>query len=405
MEFRYMALTADNTVVRGKVEATEEQSVDAWLAEAGYQVISIKKASATNFFEGVSLKSKRVSPKELVLFFQQLSALMRSGVPLLTGIQLLRTEAKGSGFQALLTGLATDLRSGESLGDSLAKHPKIVPEMYVRLIEAGEHSGNLEYAFEEAAIHLKKEITLKQQVKKALTYPAIVGVVGLIVIAILVTVVLPTMTELLTSFGTELPLISRIVVAISNFVSTWRLVILAGAIALGILVMLGTRTRSGRRELSRLLINTPGIKKVVIQLNLARFSRTLSLLLKSGSALPESLQMAGDTVSNHIFREAVADVRTQVMQGAALGRAVEALPFMPQLYVQMVMVGEESGSLEINLANMASYYEEEVENQLNTLTAMIEPALTVTLGVIVGFIALAVILPILQLYETVAAST
>jgi len=400
-----MALTADNTVVRGKVEATEEQSVDAWLAEAGYQVISIKKASATNFFEGVSLKSKRVSPKELVLFFQQLSALMRSGVPLLTGIQLLRTEAKGSGFQALLTGLATDLRSGESLGDSLAKHPKIVPEMYVRLIEAGEHSGNLEYAFEEAAIHLKKEITLKQQVKKALTYPAIVGVVGLIVIAILVTVVLPTMTELLTSFGTELPLISRIVVAISNFVSTWRLVILAGAIALGILVMLGTRTRSGRRELSRLLINTPGIKKVVIQLNLARFSRTLSLLLKSGSALPESLQMAGDTVSNHIFREAVADVRTQVMQGAALGRAVEALPFMPQLYVQMVMVGEESGSLEINLANMASYYEEEVENQLNTLTAMIEPALTVTLGVIVGFIALAVILPILQLYETVAAST
>jgi len=405
MEFRYMALTADNTVVRGKVEATEEQSVDAWLAEAGYQVISIKKASATNFFEGVSLKSKRVSPKELVLFFQQLSALMRSGVPLLTGIQLLRTEAKGSGFQALLTGLATDLRSGESLGDSLAKHPKIVPEMYVRLIEAGEHSGNLEYAFEEAAIHLKKEITLKQQVKKALTYPAIVGVVGLIVIAILVTVVLPTMTELLTSFGTELPLISRIVVAISHFVSTWRLVILAGAIALGILVMLGTRTHSGRRELSRLLINAPGIKKVVIQLNLARFSRTLSLLLKSGSALPESLQMAGDTVSNHIFREAVADVRTQVMQGAALGRAVEALPFMPQLYVQMVMVGEESGSLEINLANMASYYEEEVENQLNTLTAMIEPALTVTLGVIVGFIALAVILPILQLYETVAAST
>jgi type IV pilus assembly protein PilC len=392
-------------VVRGKVEATEEQSVDAWLAEAGYQVISIKRASATNFFEGVSLKSSRVSPKELVLFFQQLSALMRSGVPLLNGIQLLRAEAKSSGFQTLLTGLSTDLRSGESLGDSLAKYPKIVPEMYVRLIEAGEHSGNLEYAFEEAAIHLKKEITLKQQVKKALTYPAIVGVVGLIVIAILVTVVLPTMTELLTSFGTELPLISRIVVGISNFVSSWRLVILAGAVALGILFMLGTRTHSGRRELSRLLINAPGIKKVVIQLNLARFSRTLSLLLKSGSALPESLQMAGDTVSNHIFREAVADVRTQVMQGAALGRAVEALPFMPPLYVQMVMVGEESGSLETNLANMAAYYEEEVENQLNTLTALIEPALTVTLGVIVGFIALAVILPILQLYETVAAST
>ena len=405
MEFRYMALTADSTVVRGKVEATEEQSVDAWLAEAGYQVISIKKASATNFFEGFSLKSNRVSPKELVLFFQQLSALMRSGVPLLNGIQLLRTEAKGSGFQALLSGLATDLRSGESLGDSLAKYPKIVPQMYVRLIEAGEHSGNLEYAFEEAAIHLKKEITLKQQVKKALTSPAIVGVVGLIVIAILVTVVLPTMTELLGSFGTELPLISRIVVAISDFVSSWRLVILAGVVAVGTLVMLGTRTHPGRRELSRLLINSPGIKKVVIQLNLARFSRTLSLLLKSGSALPESLQMAGDTVSNHIFREAVADVRQQVMQGAALGKAVEALPFMPQLYVQMVMVGEESGSLETNLANMAAYYEEEVENQLNSLTALIEPALTVTLGVIVGFIALAVILPILQLYETVAAAT
>ena len=405
MQFRYLALAADNTVVRGKVEATEEQSVEAWLSEAGYQVISLKKASASNIFEGFSLKSKRVSPKELVLFFQQLSALMRSGVPLLNGIQLLRSEAKGSGFQALLSGVATDLRSGESLGASLSKYPKIIPEMYVRLIEAGEHSGNLEYAFEEAAIHLKKEIILKQQVKKALTYPAIVSVVGLIVIAILVTVVLPTMTELLTSFGTELPLISRIVVAVSDFVTQWRLLILAAVAVLGTLMLMGTRTASGRRELSRLLINTPGIKKVVILLNLARFSRTLSLLLKSGSALPESLQMAGDTTSNHICREAVADVREQVMQGAALGRAVEALPFMPQLYVQMVMVGEESGSLETNLSNMAAYYEEEVENQLNALTAMLEPALTVTLGIIVGFIALAVILPILQLYETVAAAT
>ncbi len=374
------------------------------MAEAGYQVISIQKASATNFFQGISLKSNRVSAKELVLFFQQLAALMRSGVPLLNGIQLLRSEAKSSGFQNLLSGVATDLRSGEALAASLAKHPKIIPEMYIRLIEAGEHSGNLEFAFEEAASHLKKEILLKQQVKKALTYPAIVGVVGLIVIAILVTVVLPTMTELLTSFGTELPLVSRIVVAISDFVTQWRLAILGIAVMLGVLLMLGTRTPSGRRELSRLLINTPGIKKVVIQLNLARFSRTLSLLLKSGSALPESLQMAADTASNQVFREAMGDVRQQVMQGAALGRAVEALPFMPPLYVQMVMVGEESGSLETNLSNMAAYYEEEVENQLNSLTAMLEPALTVTLGVIVGFIALAVILPILQLYETVAAS-
>jgi len=404
MEFRYMALTADNTVVRGKVEASEERSVDAWLAEAGYQVISIRKASAANFFEGFTFKSHRVRPKELVLFFQQLAALIRSGVPLLTGIQLLRAEAKGSGFLALLSGLVTGLRSGESLGDSLAKYPKIVPEMYVRLIEAGEHSGNLEYAFEEAAIHLKKEIALKQKIKKALTYPAIVAVVGLIVIGILVTVVLPTMTGLLTGFGTELPLVSRIVVGISDFAGQWRLIFLAGGVALVILVILGTRTRSGRRELSRLLINTPGIKKVVIQLNLARFSRTLSLLLTSGSALPESLQMAGDTVSNYIFREAVADVRRQVVQGAALGRAVEALPFMPQLYVQMVMVGEESGSLETNLTNMAAFYEEEVENQLDSLTALIEPALTVTLGIIVGFIALSAILPILQLYETVAGS-
>ena len=330
---------------------------------------------------------------------------MRSGVPLLNGIQLLRSEAKSSGFQTLLSGLATDLRSGESLGDSLAKHPKIVPEMYVRLIEAGEHSGNLEYAFEESAVHLKKEILLKQQIKKALTYPAIVAFVGLIVIAILVTVVLPTMTDLLTGFGTDLPLISRIVVGVSDFVTQGRWYLLAGGAGLGVLMLLGTRTPGGRRELSRLLINAPGIKKVVIQINLARFSRTLSLLLKSGSALPESLQMAGDTVSNHIFREAVWGVREQVMQGAALGKAVEALPFMPPLYVQMVMVGEESGSLETNLGNMAAYYEEEVENQISALTALIEPALTVTLGVVVGFIALAVILPILQLYETVAAST
>ncbi len=404
MQYKYMALAPDNTVVRGKVESSDEQLVDGWLADAGYKVVSIQAVSGRSLFEGFSLFSATVKPKELVLFFQQLAALMRSGVPLLNGIQLLQTEARSSGFKTLLNSLATDLRSGESLGASMAKFPNTIPEMYIRLIDAGEHSGTLEDAFEEAATNLKKELLLKQQVKRALTYPAIVVAVGLVVIGILVTVVLPTMTDLLTGFGTELPLISRIVVNISGFITSWQLVIGVVILALGGMFLAYTRTAAGRRELSRLLINIPGIKRVVIQLNLARFSRTLSLLLRSGSALPDSLALAGGTASNHIFRESVEEVRDQVMQGSSMGRALEAVPFIPALYVQMVMVGEESGALEINLSNMASYYEEEVENQLTSLTAMLEPALTVTLGFIVGFIALSVILPILQLYDTVADS-
>lgn len=404
MQYKYMALAPDNTVVRGKVESSDEQLVDGWLADAGYKVVSIQAVSGHSLFQGISLFSPKVKPKELVLFFQQLAALMRSGVPLLNGIQLLQAEARSSGFKTLLNSLATDLRSGESLGASMAKFPNMIPDMYIRLIDAGEHSGTLEEAFEEAAANLKKELLLKQQVKKALTYPAIVAVVGLVVIGILVTVVLPTMTELLTGFGTDLPLISRIVVNISQFVGEWRLVIgIVLAVMVGVFLTY-TRTASGRRELSRLLINTPGIKRVVIQLNLARFSRTLSLLIRSGSALPDSLELAGGTASNHIFREAVMEVRGKVMEGSSMGRALEAVPFIPALFVQMVMVGEESGALEINLANMADYYEEEVENQLTALTALLEPALTVTLGIIVGFIALSVILPILQLYNTVADS-
>ena len=191
MQFKYMALTPDNTVVRGKVESSEEQLVDTWLADAGYKVVSIRAVSGPSFFEGVSLFSARVKPKELVLFFQQLAALMRSGVPLLTGIQPLQTEARSSGFKTLLNSLATDLRSGESLGASMAKFPNTIPEMYVKLIDAGEHSGTLEDAFEESANNLKKELLLKQQVKKALTYPAIVVVVGMVVIGILVTKVVP----------------------------------------------------------------------------------------------------------------------------------------------------------------------------------------------------------------------
>ena len=212
------------------------------------------------------------------------------------------------------------------------------------------------------------------------------------------------MTGLLTGFGTDLPLISRIVVNISNFITSWRLVIGLAILVLGGLFLAYTRTAAGRRELSRLLINTPGIKRVVVQLNLARFSRTLSLLLRSGSALPDSLEMAGNTTSNQIFRESIGGVRNQVMQGASMGRALEAVTFIPPLYIQMVLVGEESGSLETNLSNMANYYEEEVENQLASLTALLEPALTLTLGVIVGFIALSIILPILKVYETVSES-
>ncbi len=403
MNFKYTALERDNSVMHGVVEAQNDRLVEEWLTGAGLRVMSIRPAPRSRVLQALMPQTSKVTRKDLILFSRQLATLLHTGIPMLMAIQLLRDQAPNRAFQAVLDRLIADLRGGLSLHAAMAMSPKTFPPMYLHLVEAGESSGRLETTLEHLSEYLKKEIELVQKVKKALTYPAIVLAVGAVVMVILITTVMPAMAGVLENFQADLPLLSRIIVNFSNFVERWR-----GPVLLALLILVGValvslRMPQGQKFIGHLLLRAPVVGRLTIARNLARFSRTAALLLNAGLPLPECLILGRDSASNIIFRQAMDRARELIVQGRSLAQALGAIDFVPGLYVQMVRVGEQSGALESNLTSMAEFYEKEVDDRVEALTSLLEPAITIGMGIAVGSMALAVLLPILDVLKAVGA--
>ena len=400
MNFKYMALERDNRVVSGMVEAGDDALAENSLRQQGLKVVSIRPASEPWRSRTRSPRAPSAKPKEVVFFSQQLATLLDTGTPLLMALQLLRDQSRSAAFRDLLDALIADLKTGVSLHGAMSKTPKAFSQVYVRLIEAGERSGTLEAMLRHVAAYLQKEMAVMQQAKKALAYPAIVAGVGVMVVGMLVTVVLPSLAELLTSFSADLPLITRLVLDTSNLVQAWKVPGILTVLALGGLAVWYIRTPNGRKEVDRLLLSAPVVGRLLVQWNLARFNSTMALLLNAGLTLPESLERAGEGVSSPLIREAIGEARGQVIEGRSLAEALGVVPSVPALYLQMVKAGEQSGTLESNLASMAELYERDVQEQITGMTGMIEPLITLAMGGVVAFIALAVLMPMFSLLSS-----
>lgn len=401
MQYRYVALDKERRLVQGELEATSDRTAEDHLLQNGLRVISIQTSRQRTNMRRFLPVTSTVNRKDVILFSQQLATILNAGVPLLSAIQLLRDEARGQAFKTVLGKLVADLQEGESFHGALSKAPKVFPQLFVSMVDAGERSGTLELVLRHLASYLQREMTMKQQLKKALMYPAIVAVVGIVVVGVLVTVVLPSLAELLSGLGGDLPFLTRVILGFSDVVQAWKLqglLFIAGSIALGAWRL---RKPAGRRQLDRLLLRLPLLGRLVLQQNLARFSRTASLLQGAGLSITEALTLAEETASNRIIREAISGARSKVIEGSSLAEALRSAPLMPGLFVQMVKVGEEGGALESNLASMADFYEREVEDQLATLISLLEPAMTLVMGVAVALIALSVLLPMFSLMDSI----
>ena len=401
MNYKYLALAKDNTLVQGFIEAGSDGLVEERLLRDGLKVVSLQPHLEGGIFKGFLPQASKVSHKELIIFSQQLAILLRAGTPLLSALHLLRDQARSRAFKATLEALFVDLRGGLSLHASMEKFPQSFPQVYVRLVDAGERSGTLETILQHLAAYLQREASAVQQAKKALTYPAIVAGVGVVVMGILLTVVLPTMASMLSRLHTDLPLLTRMVIGLSTAIQTYKYAVLLFLLAATLASALYLRRPQGKLELGRLIIATPWIGRLTVRRDLARFSRATSLLLAAGLPVPDCLSLARDSSSNPHFRAGITDVREQVMQGRSLAQALGMQPFIPSLYAQMVRAGEESGILEGNLASMAELYEREVDDTLATATSFLEPAITVVMGVVIGLIALSVLLPMFSLLNAI----
>ncbi|MDO8491921.1 MAG: type II secretion system F family protein, partial [Dehalococcoidia bacterium] len=341
----------------------------------------------------------KVTTKEIILFSRQLATLLDAGISIVPALELMLEEMNSRAFKRVVARILEGLRAGDPFSEALSRHDQVFGELYCQLVAVSERTGGVPDSLRQAAAYMEKDAITKKKIKKALTYPVIVLSVAVVVMGLLIVFVMPKMTSMFTAMDVELPITTRLMIFVTDFVTGNILALLLGAALAGLAAFLYVRRPAGLYQFHRLLLALPVIGKANLMGEMARFSRTLALLIHAGLPLPEILEMARRTSGNVVVKEALAEVRTGLVQGDGLSGPMSRNRVFPRLLVQMVVVGEESGRLESTLDTVASAYETEAEDRIAGMVAMIEPAMTLFLAVVIGVIALSVITPMYSLTD------
>jgi len=402
MTYLYRVYTLDKRIVQGTIDAASESMAEETLYRAGHQrVLSLEEVRPGLSLERLIPTLFGVKTQDVIDFSRQLATLIESGVTILTALQLLEGQASRAALQKVIAGLIEELRGGSSFSQALSKYPQAFSYSYCQVMKASEQAGNLEVGLRQVADYMEKQAATKKKVVRALTYPAMVLLMALGVCVLLITVVLPPLIGLFTSFGTELPWMTRLLIAVAGFLIDYQLYLLGGLFTLVILVVVYMRQPAGKLTMDRLMLKIPVISSITIQRNMRHFCQTTSMLLKAGLLLPQIMHIVTQTVGNRIIRQALGEVREKLVQGQGLSQPMATIELFPRLLVEMIVVGEKTGNLESTLASLADFYEERVSQRIDTLTSMIEPALTVVIGLVVAFIALSMITPLYSLMGSI----
>jgi type IV pilus assembly protein PilC len=396
--YRYVASTPQGKLVKGTIKAASEIAAERLLVEKGLHPVELEVAPSMFSLEEAFPTFFKVKPRDVTVFSRQLAALLRSGIPLLSALEIIQVQVGGSrAFTRILGSIAHDLRSGGSFSQSLSKHPRAFNDIYCRTIAVGEESGNLETVLSQMADFLETQSATIQKVKKALTYPALVMGVGLVVVIILITVVMPQLLNMFMAMNVELPLPTRILIAITSFVNTNALYILIAGVLVVVLALWVVKQPTGRRLLDRLRLTVPIIGPPALMSELGRFARSLSVLVSAGLQLQEIMEIVPQATSNRVVRDALDQVHKRLILGEGMSEPMSHIALFPPLLVQMVAVGEESNTLDYTMGVVADFYETTAEEKANAMVGMLGPLSTIGIALLVGFIALSVVLPMYTL--------
>ena len=401
MAYQFKAYTLDKRIVQGTIDAASESMAEEALYQAGYnRVLSLREIRPGLSLERLIPTFFGVKAQDVIDFSRQLATLIESGVTILTALQLLEEQAFRAAFRKIIAGLVNELRGGSSLSQALSKYPQAFSYTYSQVVGASEHAGNLEVGLRQIAGHMEKQAATKKRIKSALTYPIVVLSMAIGVFVLLITVALPPLVGLFTALGTDLPWMTRLLIAIAGFLINYKFYLLGG-VAIIIMSIIGyARLPAGKLTIDRLMLKLPLIAPITVQRNVCHFCRTASMLLKAGLLLPQTMNIVIQTVGNRILRQALREVREKLVQGQGLSQPMAAIDLFPRLLVEMVSVGEKTGNLDSTLATLGDYYEQRVDQRVNSLVSMIEPVLTVGVGLVVAFIALSMITPLYSILES-----
>jgi len=393
MEYAYVGYSEDRRLVKGKLSASDEQAAADILANVGYQVVSLKPVAS--FLPDFSkLLRGKAKPAELVTFSRQLALLLESGVGVVQSLELLQGQTSDRELRKVLVQVVADIRGGSSLSAALAKHPHVFSTLYEKMVAVGEQTGGLEEVLRNVADHIQRQSAAINKLKQALTYPLVVAGLAIVVVTILATFVLPRITVLFERMGGELPMPTKILLAITEFLPDYGLYLFLGILGLGFVLYVYTRSAAGRYYRDALLLKLPLLGRLIRLSELARCCRSIALLYRAGLPLPEVMTLTSEASSNRVVARALGEVEQDMLRGEGLAGPMRKRRVFLPLMVEMAKVGEETGSLDATLITAAENYEIEAESRTQTIISMIEPAMTVGMGLVVGFIALSVFLPL-----------
>ncbi|UYG06080.1 type II secretion system F family protein [Halomonas sp. M4R1S46] len=378
--------------VSGEVIASRRVEVEKELAGQNIMIKNIRRKS------GIGGGMGKIKPRDIMLFARQMATMIRAGVPVLQAFQVVAESLKKPAMSGLVQELMNDVAAGASFSEALKRHPEHFDRLFSNLVEAGEQSGSLDRMLERIATYKEKTESLKGRIKKALWYPAAVIVVAIGVTALLLIKVVPQFESLFQGFGAELPAMTQMTIELSEFAQAYWLWALGSVVVFIFLLRAGIkRSEAFAYRMHALSLRIPVIGKILDKSAVARYSRTLATTFGAGVPLVEALNTAAGACGNKVYEKAVNQVREDVSTGQQLHFAMRMTEQFPPLAVQMVGIGEEAGSLDAMLNRVADYYEEEVDNMVDTLTSLLEPLIIVILGVLVGGLVVSMYLPIFEL--------
>jgi type IV pilus assembly protein PilC len=398
--FIYSVRDKAGKVVKGRLDGDNKDAVQARLAQMGYIILELDQQSALSQLGELKIGSG-VKPKDVSIFARQFATMINAGLSLTKCLSILAQQTESAPLREIIGQLGKDVEAGQSLSDSLSKHPKTFPPIFVNMVRAGETGGVLDEVLQRVADHLESELALKAKVKSAMTYPIAMGSLVLIVLAAMMIFVVPTFEKMFHDMGGQLPAITMALVIASHFVAgVGGIVVLAALMG----IIFGFRWWSrgpGKTIWDAAKLNMPVFGPMIRKIALARFCRTFGTLVSAGVPILTALDIVADTSGNNIVAGAVRHARSAIKEGETLAKPLAESKVFPSMVVQMIGVGEETGALDTMLNKVADFYDEEVSTATDGLTSLIEPLMMATLGVVVGGMIIALYLPMFQVITLV----
>jgi len=397
-KFAYVATLPDGSPATGIEKADSREAVELALYERELRDIRVTEKKSILQLE---VSPPRVKREEVMHLSRQLAAFIRAGIPILDAVHTLGAEAANSSVQRMMADVEAGLRGGDTMSDCLDRHPKIFPDFYRGILRSAELTGQLDTVLDQLATYLERDLDARRKVKAAMIYPAIIAGMSIVTVIVLATFVLPRFKTFFASLNAKLPFPTRILLAITDFLTQWWWVLLTGLVVLGLAIFGALMTEGGRHARDRLALALPVLGDTIQFALVERFCRILASMANAGVSLPEALRVATASLRNLVYTRALAQVGEAMLEGEGLAKPIADTHLFPSTAAQMMRVGEDTGTLDTQLEVAARYYERELDYKIKRLTALFEPIVIIVMGLIVGFVAIALVSAMYGIYHQV----